>query len=378
MNMKNLSNIFFILSFFLVSLASANSPPVNTTSLRVGVVDGYNPVSYFDAAGVPRGIAVELWEEIARNEHLSFNYVSLSPDMNKNWQALAQNKLDVLLGPVTVSTNVGEVSFSLPFFISPISAVVLKKSATFKDLLSGAIADYLNLIIVGYFVFFFIYMNLICFIERYFARYANGGFEGEVVPVKYWKAMWYIFYYHITFSDHFFDVKKTNLSRILYTLWIYATFAFLTILGATLTAILTTTSISNANTDSINQNTLLIKPFAYMQDRPFYKEFTENRHIAGVPANSMEQAVTMLRTHQVAGIINNQILLEEYLRLNHVTDIGISPYSLGYIFYYIGLPPHSPYERLININVVKLQRSDVQSAICRKYQISDPKYCSFY
>ncbi len=372
--MKVLGKYFLISGIFLCSLTLANTLPI-----RVGVSSGYEPMSYIDAQGAPRGIGIEMWEEIAKAQHLSFVYVTLGSNMAENWDKIRQKKIDILLGPVTVDTDVTSVNFSLPFFVNPISAVVPKKTVTFKELLSDAVTDYLIAVMIGYVVFFLIYINLVWFIERCSKFNIQRYFGlGGGVPKKYIEGIGFILYHHITLDSHFFDVKKTNLSRVMYTLYFYATFAFLTVLGATLTAILTTSSVSSANTQVLNESILQQKPFAYMSDRPFFKAFTISRHIAGVPAATMQEAVQMVRTHQVEGIINTQILSNQYLLNNQFTDLAISPYSLGYIFIYIGLPPSSPYETSINDSIVKLQRAGTEAAICRKYQISDTKYCSFY
>jgi len=371
--MKELSK-FVLLVGLLLSFQLFAAAPV----LRVGVPDGYVPMSYLDGRGIPQGVSVELWEEIAKTEHLSFIYVPLDSNMAENWNKIRQKQIDILLGPVTVDTDVSTVEFSLPFFVNPISAVMLKKRISFKDMLSGAISDYLNYLIIGYVLFFFLYLNGIWFIERFSKLRIDVNPNKREVPKKYLSGLWFLFYHHMTLDNHFFEVKKTNLSRVLYALYFHTSFIFLTIIGATLTAILTTTSISSINVAELNESILQQKSFAYMSGRPFFKDFTYNRHIDGVPADDMGQAVNMIRTHQVDGIINTQILSERYLRLHRITDMAISPYSLGYIFIYIGLPPHSPYEELINRNIVALQRTGVESAICRKYEIGDPKYCSFY
>lgn len=370
--MKTYLNYFLLLYIFLMTSAFAAPTPI-----RVGIPLGYEPITYLDENGIPRGIAVDLWEEIAKENHWDFAYVKLTPDMGKNWQAVRDNQIDVLLGPVTVDTDVSKVTLSLPFFMNPISAVVLKKPVSFRELLSGAISNYLGYIIIAYLSFFFLYINLIWAIE-YLVIPETSKNEGKIVPKNYLQGLWFILYHHFTFSDHFFDVQKTHISRTIYAFWVYATFAFMTILGATLTALLTTASIGNANTEILTKNSLQKKSFAYMDARPFYKEFVKHHKIHGVPVNNMEEAIRQLRTHQIDGIINTQILVDTYLKEHHIDDMDNSPYSLGYLFYCIGLSLHSPYVEQINKSIVNLQRSGVLEKICLKYNITESRYSNFY
>ncbi|MSP53951.1 MAG: transporter substrate-binding domain-containing protein, partial [Gammaproteobacteria bacterium] len=162
--MKRFRAYFLLLS--IVFMFTAFAAP---TSLRVGVPADYPPISFIDGEGLPSGLSVDMWEQIAKAQHLSFTYVILTSDMAKNWQAISQNKLDVLLGPVAVDvTLLQKVGYSLPYFINPVSVAMPKKAVRLRALISGAIQDYMVLIVLAYFLFFFIYINIIWFLERFF------------------------------------------------------------------------------------------------------------------------------------------------------------------------------------------------------------------
>ena len=178
--------LLLFIVFFMPVVFSSPAP------LRVGVSTNYEPMSYIDSRGIPQGISVELWEDIAKTEHLAFTYVPLSSNMAENWNKIRQKKIDVLLGPVTVDTDVSTVGFSLPFFVNPISAVMLKKRISFKDMLSGAIADYLTYIIIGYILFFFIYLNVTWCVERFSKFKSDISSDEREVPKKYLPGLCFI------------------------------------------------------------------------------------------------------------------------------------------------------------------------------------------
>ena len=368
----NYLKIICYLSIFLSAHAFAN-----TTPLRVGVPDNFPPVSFIEN-GIPRGISVELWEEIAKTNHLTYTYVFLPSNMADNYNALIQNKLDVLLGPISITQQmIGKMQYSFPYFTQNISILAPTKSRHIHDLLTHAIEEYLTVISLIYFVLFLIYINIVWAIEHFSDKNQEPSSKPPV-PKRYLSGLWYIFYHHISFSDHFFDIPKTNTSRILYLIYIYSTYAFLTILAATLTSILTTAAIDSNNTEVFNEDNIHQKKLAYPSNRTFYQNFVTERHLLAVPTQNINDAIQLLKNRKVDGVLNSQIILEDYLRSHQGGHLAISPFSMGYIFYYIGLSLKNPYINIINSSIIELQGNYVEKAICQKYDVSDPKFCTFY
>ena len=87
---------------------------IRATVLRVGVIDGAQPCSDLER-GHWRGLAVDLWGELAARERLPFLYES-RPTASALLQSLQRGELDVGIGCLTITPErVNRVRFTLPF-----------------------------------------------------------------------------------------------------------------------------------------------------------------------------------------------------------------------------------------------------------------------
>ncbi|WP_186544746.1 ABC transporter substrate-binding protein [Synechococcus sp. ROS8604] len=82
--------------------------------LRVGVVEGSQPCSYREG-GVWRGLAVDLWTQVAQRENLHYRLIQM-PSIQSMLDATRVNELDVAVECINLSPNRLRVyQFSLPF-----------------------------------------------------------------------------------------------------------------------------------------------------------------------------------------------------------------------------------------------------------------------
>ena len=82
--------------------------------LRVGVVEGSQPCSYREG-GVWRGLAVDLWTQVAQRESLHYRLIQM-PSIQSMLDATRVNELDVAVECINLSPNrLREYQFSLPF-----------------------------------------------------------------------------------------------------------------------------------------------------------------------------------------------------------------------------------------------------------------------
>ena len=82
--------------------------------LRVGVVDGSQPCSYRES-GIWKGLAVELWTQVAQRENLHYRLIRM-PSIASMLDATRTNDLDVAVECINLSPNrLRNYRFSLPF-----------------------------------------------------------------------------------------------------------------------------------------------------------------------------------------------------------------------------------------------------------------------
>lgn len=334
--------------------------------VTVGVPVSYPPYSYIEN-GEPAGLSIDIWQRIAEDNHIQYRYVILNRDMQQHYLLLGQHKLDVLLGPVSVEPKmIGKIEYSIPYFIDGIDVLLPTERLHFKDLFSGILKDYLLYTILGYFLIFLLYIHLVWLIER-----------GCEVPNNYFAGIYMVFNYHISFSDHFFEKPRTKICQTMYVFWYYLTFIFLTIVAASITSALTV-MLDDQHTSLFDEDKFIHKKFAYMSDRPMFKNFVEERKLDAVPAGDMEAALAMLNSHEVEGIINDDSIFATYLKEHPNKNLVRSPYSLGYVFFHFALSPKNHLATVINASIAKIQQNGSEGAICERYNIPKNKYCNFY
>ncbi len=92
-------------------------PPLSVagqTVLRVGLTDGSQPCSYREA-GAWRGLAVDLWERIAREEQLPY-VIAPQADLKALLEAVRRGEVDAAVGCLNVSPErLRQLRFTLPF-----------------------------------------------------------------------------------------------------------------------------------------------------------------------------------------------------------------------------------------------------------------------
>ena len=82
--------------------------------LRVGVVEGSQPCSYREG-GVWRGLAVDLWTQVAQRENLHYRLIQM-PSIQSMLDVTRVNELDVAVECINLSPNrLRKYQFSLPF-----------------------------------------------------------------------------------------------------------------------------------------------------------------------------------------------------------------------------------------------------------------------
>jgi ABC-type amino acid transport substrate-binding protein len=90
--------------------------------MRVGVIST-NASPYVIRNGDNySGIAIDIWEIIAKKEDFEFSYVEVGPDEENAIKKLQNKEVDILVGPYTItSKRYQHIGYTLPFYYSDIA-----------------------------------------------------------------------------------------------------------------------------------------------------------------------------------------------------------------------------------------------------------------
>jgi len=115
-----------------------------TKTLRIGHRADARPFSYLDEAGKPTGYVVELCQAIAQGLQQQLDLPELAIEYHEvstqnRFEAVASGRIDLLCGASTATLARREiVSFSLPTFITGVSAALRQDETSFlKEVLAG-------------------------------------------------------------------------------------------------------------------------------------------------------------------------------------------------------------------------------------------------
>jgi polar amino acid transport system substrate-binding protein len=102
------------------------TPPIPKQKLIVGLTVN-PPFVIHEADGSWTGISVELWQAVAKDVGLSYEY--RQTDFNGQFEGLAQGWLDVAVGPLTISAEREQIcDFTHAYFVTSLGVAVLRNS----------------------------------------------------------------------------------------------------------------------------------------------------------------------------------------------------------------------------------------------------------
>jgi len=344
------------------------SPP-NNKLLRVGVI----PLEPFamNGDGEPRGISIELWEEIARIRGWQYEYTFLPQSGYLDIEPLLKaNKLDFVIGPIAITyQRINEIAFSIPYYITTSNLITKDTPSTFSPLLIHFFKRVFSLPLIILFLIVLFCSFLIWLKER---QYFPDSFPQSIYKgIPY--SIWYGF--HTIFSsDIFFEIKDTY-SRILTVIMLICSITLVSIIAASLTSALTISHLGfSSNIGDLGD--LKNQPVAIISGTDV-KGYLQNLDVKVVQEGSIPQAIQSLQNEEVVAIIADKLLVGSYLKENKISKINITNIVVRSNIVAFALPKESKLRDSINDSIVHLQNSHWIYKMCLKYlSRRDAAFCT--
>jgi polar amino acid transport system substrate-binding protein len=228
------------------------TPSVPKQKLIVGLVVN-PPFVIHNPDGSWSGISVELWQEIAKEIGLSYEY--RETDFNGQFEGLVQGWLDVAVGPLTITPEREQIcDFTHAYFVSSLGVAILKSSmagnenlifnpAFFRFVWSvGKVVLVLLVALVGVTI-------LIWMCER---KANPTQFSGQGHPVRGLGAsLWWA---SVTMASVGYGdlVPRTFAGRIIAVLWMFVSLVLVSVFTASMASTLTAERLSGINIRGID------------------------------------------------------------------------------------------------------------------------------
>ena len=329
--------------------------------LRVGIA-GSQPFVFNDAEN-PQGIAIDIWEDLAKEKEWTYKYESFNT-VKSALYALQNNDLDMVVGPISItSERVAVMNFSQPYYQSSISIVSRADGAGLWERIKPFFSLQL-LIAIGIFLFILAIVGTLLWLAEHKA--SPDQFPQD--PVKgIGNGMWLAI---VTMSTTGYgDLAPITLrGRIIAGVWMVVTIIFATSMVA---GIASTLTISGLGTSSIkNAEQLHKKKVATITGSPslgFLKTF----NASVIETDNLDNAIIKLKNKEVDAVVYDRPQLLYYLNETNDQSLYLAKaeyYKQGYGF---AFPLKSERVYYVNRTLLKLAEEHVVQEIVDDY-LGDP------
>lgn len=324
------SVVFIILAVLLSTLHSnlyAQNPRIISPqdTLLVGIA-GSEPFVFSDAANA-EGIAIEIWENIAKQKKWNFKYRTYAT-VEEALHSLENDKLDLVVGPISITANrVEYLRFSQPFYNSSLAILSRADALSFWQRIKPLFS--LKLIVA---VFIFLVILAIVGTLLWFAERKASPEQFPQDPVKgVGTGMWLAI---VTMSTTGYGDKApiTLAGRIIAGSWMIISIIFATSMVAGIASTLTLTSMGSSTVSNIEE--LSGRKTATIIGSPAESYLkTYKAKISSV--NTLDDAISQLREKEVDAVVYDRPQLLYYLKNHRNDDLFIAKaeyYKQGYGF----------------------------------------------
>ncbi len=353
-----LKKAIFYLSFSLLFFTFPSALKSQTKILKVGLAGGA-PFVVIDEENDPAGIAVEIWEEVADKNGWKYEYVKYSSVKTALTQ-LKNNKVDVLVGPISITSDrVTQVRFSQPFYQSSLAIVSRVDKPTLWDRVKPFFSFKL-LIAVGIFLIILAMVGTFLWLaerkaspEQFPAAPASGIANGM------WLAI-------VTMSTTGYGDKApiTVAGRIIAGTWMVVSIIFATSMVAGIASTLTLSGLGEDIITNVEQ--LSSKKTATIKGSPA-EEFLTEHGTRSVTVANLERAMSKLESRQVDAVVYDRPQILFYLKTHAENKLFVSKaqyYRQGYGF---AFPLGSELTHDVNIKLLELAESETTERTIRNW-----------
>ena len=334
-----------------IDLKTEKNQYLDSSKLRVGVA-GEPPHVIRSNDQLVKGIAVEIWQELATALNLDYEFVY--PDsVSEIYKQLGAEEIDVAIGSISITDErISRFDFTQPISQANLTILVPSKRPTLwgviKPFLGWAFLSSIALI----YLCLFIVGNLLWLAERdeNSAQFPKSYLQG--VSEGMWCAL--ATFTTVGYGDRY---PITRLGRLISGAWMLFSLAAVTTLTA---GIVTTLAIAFSaqpypklqNKSDLKGIRLAALSAAISQSSPV--EWARYYQARVVSVEHLSEAVSLLKSNQVDGVIHTQLSLEHYLQENPDVPYQLVGFSIGTQNYGIALTPNNPLTRQLNAKILSI------------------------
>ena len=355
-------NVFFTVFLFITPLHAQDVRDESPTEQLLVGLAGHEPFVYATNSS-PKGIAVDIWEDMASKKSWDYKYKNFNT-VEEALQALKKGELDVVVGPVSITSQRLEyMRFSQPFYNSSLAIVSRVDELSLWQKVEPLFSFKL-LIAVGIFlVILAIVGTLLWLAER---KTSPDQFPAKAVD-GIGNGMWLAI---VTMSTVGYGDKapSTLWGRIIAGSWMIISIIFATSMVAGIASTLTLTSMGTSTISNIEQlSGRKVVTLASSPSDLFLKE-----HKAKVTnVSNLSEAMLKLKNKDVDAVVYDRPQLLYYIKNHKDEDIFMAKAEYFQQGYGFAFPMDSKLIYDVNRELLELAENQDLATIMQNYLEKD-------
>jgi ABC-type amino acid transport substrate-binding protein len=316
------------------------------------------PFSFKDINGKWTGITVELWESIADEIGIKYQYEEHS--LKELLDGVTDSSIDVALGSITLTTErEKQFDFTHPYYNTGLCiAVQSKKGSIWKSVLKEFISiEFLS--VIGLLLGTMILIGLVIWLfERKKNEAEFGGSARKGISSGIWWSI--VTMTAVGYGD---KVPRTAGGKLFAGLWMFMGIILVSLFIATITSILTVSQLEYSinGPEDLRKNT--VGTISYSTSEIYLKD---NR-IVYISYQDINEALEALDDGIINALVYDKPLLQYYINRNYKGKIDLVPHTFLLQDYGIALPQGSSIREPINRMLLKKIHEDAWQDLLYKH-----------
>jgi polar amino acid transport system substrate-binding protein len=335
----------------------SNAQPQDTT-LRVATRQVRPFV--FEENGRLTGFSVELWQEIARQMNVKWQFV-MKPTVKELLASVNAHEADLGIAAISITAERElQWDFSQPMFEAGLQILVPAQaaqgsvlSAIIAGIFSSAVLPILGIVLL----IILIFAHLVWFFERHNPNgmLVHRGYFPGIFESCWWAAS--------TLATQADQMPRAALARVLAVIWMFTSVVFIAYFTAAVTSSLT---VQQLRGEINGPDDLPGKRVASVRGSTS-AEYLRQRNIEPLEFAKVEEAFESLQQGEADAVVYDAPVL-----LYHASHEGKGKFqTAGAIFrkenYGIAFPSNSPFRKPVNEALLKLQENGTYDQLHRKW-----------
>lgn len=318
--------------------------------LIVGVKDA-PPFVIFEEDGTYSGISVWLWEKVASEQNIDYQYKPY--DLDGLLKAVANNEVDLSINPLTVTAErLKQMDFTQPFYITSLAIAVNTDDsnalfAFVQNFFSWQFFSAVGLLVVV--------LAAIGIIAWLFERKANPDEFGGKGLQGLWQGLWWS---AVTMTTVGYGDKspRTAGGRIVALIWMFASIIIISGFTASIASALTVNELET----NINGPEDLRRVKTLTVEASTGANYLNAMHIDYRTRDNLDNAIQSLVEGQAAAVVYDDALLQYTLKqASEIEDVAVLPARFFTQYYSFAFQKNHPLLEQINpILLEEIRSSD--------------------